>query len=82
MGLVSCVRNNEEIGSIGVRGGIDCTASTGVGADSTTEGAGVLAGGAAAATGSAVTAASSTPGTRCRVVPVGREVVLTVVTDT
>jgi hypothetical protein len=82
-GLVSCVRNSEEIGSIGVRGGIDCTGGmTGVGADSTTGGVGVLVAGAAAATGSAVTAALSMPGTRCKVVPVGREVVVTVVTDT
>ena len=82
-GLVSCVRNSEEIGSIGVRGGIDCTGGTSsVGADSTTGGVGVLAGGAAAATGSAVTVALSKPGTRCKVVPVGREVVVTVVTDT
>lgn len=81
-GLVSWVRNREEIGSIGVRGGIDCTGgTTGPGADSTTGGVGV-AGGAVAATGSAVTAALSTPGTRCKVVPVGREVVVTVVTDT
>ena len=82
-GLVSCVRNSEEIGSIGVRGGIDCMGGTaGVGAGSTTGGGGVLAGGAAAVTGDAVTAALSTPGTRCKVVPVGREDVVTVDTDT
>lgn len=82
-GLVSCVRNSEEIGSIGVRGDIDCTGdTTGVGADSTTGGTGVLVAGAAVATGGAVTARLSTPGTRCKVVPVGREVVVTVVTDT
>ena len=82
-GLVSCVRNSEEIGSIGVRGGIDCTGdTTGVGADSTTGGAGVLVAGAAAATGGAVTAPLSTSGTKCKVVPVDREVVATVVTDT
>ena len=82
-GLVSCVRNSEEIGSIGVRGGIDCTGgTTAVAAGSTAGGGGVLAGGAAAATGGAVRAALSTPGTRCKVVPVGREVVVTVVIDT
>ena len=82
-GLVSCVRNSEEIGSIGVRGGIDRTGdTTGVGAESTTGGAGVLVAGTAAAIGGAVTAALSTPGTRCKVVPLGREVVVTVVTDT
>jgi len=82
--LVSCVRNSEEIGSIGVRGGIDCMdGTTGVGAGPITGGGGgVLAGGAAAVTGDAVTAALSTPGTRCKVVPVGREDVVTVDTDT
>jgi len=80
-GLVSCVRNSEEIGSIGVRGGIDCTGGV-TGAGSTTGAAGALAGGATAATEGVVTAALSTPGTRCKVVPVGREVVVMVVTDT
>ena len=80
-GLVSCVRNSEEIGSIGVRGGIDCTGGR-TGAGSTAGAAGALAGGAKAATGGVVTAALSTPGTRCKVVPVGREVVVRVVTDT
>ncbi len=79
-GLVSCARNSEEIGSIGVRGGIDCTGgTTAVDVGSTAGGVDVPAGGAAAATGGAVTAALSTPGTRCKVVPVGREDVVTVV---
>ncbi|HKT34540.1 MAG TPA: hypothetical protein VJR03_06880 [Nitrospira sp.] len=70
MGLVSWVRNSEEIGSIGVLGGIDCTwGGEDAGADSTT-GVGVLAAGV-----------FSTLGTRCNVVALGVEAVATDVTE-
>lgn len=42
----------------------------------------MLAGNAAGTTGDIDAAGFSTSGTRCKVVPVGREVVVTVVTDT
>lgn len=46
-GFVSCVRNSEEMGSIGALGGIGCTGggAVGAGVDSTTWVVGVLAGG-------------------------------------
>jgi hypothetical protein len=72
-GFVSCVRNSDEIGSIGARGGIDCMGGSGVGGGSIT-GVGVHAGGATVAIGAleAVwTAGFSTPVTSCNVVPVG-----------
>jgi hypothetical protein len=82
MGLVSCVRNSDEMGSMRALGGIGWTGgdATGGGADSRTGEVGSIAGAGAAAAGGAGGGVFS--GTSCNVALVGRAVVATDVIET
>jgi len=84
MAFVSCVRNNDEMGSMGALGGIGWTGggTTGGGTDSRTGEIGSMTGGGAAAGRGAGSGVCSTMGTSCNVALVGRTVVATDVIET